>query len=30
VQFDAGDGGAAEMVVRLTGNIALTGSDFLL
>jgi 2',3'-cyclic-nucleotide 2'-phosphodiesterase (5'-nucleotidase family) len=30
VQFDAGDGGAAEMVVRLTGSIALTASDFLL
>lgn len=30
VQFDAGDGGAPEMVVRLSGNIALTGGDFLL
>jgi hypothetical protein len=30
VQFDTGDGGAPEMVVRLTGNIALQASDFLL
>lgn len=30
VQVDAGNGGAAEMVIRLTGNISLTAADFLL
>jgi len=30
VQVDAGDGGAAEMVVRMIGNITLTAADFLL
>jgi Ca2+-binding RTX toxin-like protein len=30
VQVDSGDGGAAEMVIRLTGNINLAAADFLL
>jgi 2',3'-cyclic-nucleotide 2'-phosphodiesterase (5'-nucleotidase family) len=30
VEVDAGDGGAAEMVIRLTGNVNLTAADFLL
>ena len=30
VSFDAGDGGAAEMVIRLPGGLTLVQGDFIL